>query len=311
MASLNDSETFKSLNKSSNITTKIKALVTKGAVLDRSYIEEQYLQIQRTRISPIADRVLKAFDDGLIKLIWNKNDHLTIAVPFVCLSIAGKLTACIFISDFSSLTKDEAAINIEMKKLYTLMESAYVALKYYTNPAIFTRNGAFLKTNASIYASMALRILNRDYALSLDKDAYDSVFYGAARFFLERVIGLTNRELSHAYAMACLKNPNQQAISLAEDLYTVVNPEAVSKLVEFYKKSNKKMEELGYRYYFERWISSFGTGACLSIDAYPYFYYVIANVLISGFLINVPSVSEIVKNAQGINKFYAEIMRIV
>ena len=78
MASLTESKTFQSLNKSSNITTKVAKLISTGAVLDKSYIEEQYIQIQKTRISPIADKVLTAFDEGKIKLIWNKKECVTI-----------------------------------------------------------------------------------------------------------------------------------------------------------------------------------------------------------------------------------------
>ena len=118
MASLNDSKTFQTLNKSSSITSKIAKLVATGVLLDRSYIEEQYIQIQKTRISPISEKILTAFDEKRIRLIWNKQLHLTIAIPFVVLMIEGKPTGCIFISDFSSMNKDATALTIDMKKLY-------------------------------------------------------------------------------------------------------------------------------------------------------------------------------------------------
>lgn len=311
MASLTESKTFQSLNKSSNITTKVAKLISTGVSLDKSYIEEQYLQIQKTRISPIADKVLKAFDEGRIRLIWNKNAHLTIAVPFIVVNIGGHPTGCIFISDFSSINKDDTALTIEMKKLYVLMESAYVAMHYYTTPGKFTKNGTFMKTNAQIYSSMVLRILNRDYALSLDKDAYDTANYAASRFFLEKVMGLSNKELSNSYAVSTCNAPSSTNITLSEDLYDVSNIENIENLVTFFGKTNTKMGDLKYRYFFERWIASFGTGACLSIDAYPYFYYVISNVIIGGFLVSVSSLSEIVKNAKGIGAFYSEITRLV
>lgn len=311
MASLNDSKTFQTLNKSSSITSKIAKLVATGVLLDRSYIEEQYIQIQKTRISPISEKILTAFDEKRIRLIWNKQLHLTIAIPFVVLMIEGKPTGCIFISDFSSMNKDATALTIDMKKLYCLMESAYIGMQYFTMPEKFTKTGSFLKLNASIYSSMALRILNREYALSLDKDGYDFANYATSRFFLTHVIGLKNTELSHSYAVGTCKAPSDSNMTLADDLYTAANPKTAEELIQFISKNNPKMTDLKYRFFFERWISSFGTGACLSIDSYPYFYYVIANVLIGGFLVNVTGLSEIVKNAPGINKFYAEINRLV
>ena len=82
-ASLSDSAMFKQLNASSTLMKKIAAAIKNGVLLDKSYFETQYLQISKTRISPLADIVLKAFDEGKIRLIYNKNDHVTIALPFV------------------------------------------------------------------------------------------------------------------------------------------------------------------------------------------------------------------------------------
>lgn len=311
MASLNDSKTFQALNKSASITSKIAKIVASGVVLDRSYIEEQYLQISKTRISPISTKILNAFDSGKIRLIWNKEIHLTIAVPFVVLNIGGASTACIFISDFSSINKEGSQLTIDMKKLYTLMESAYIGLQYFTAPDKFVKTGSFMKLNASIYSSMVLRILNREYALSLDKDAYDFVNYASSRFFLRHVMGLKNEDLCHSYAISTCKSPSESNMRLAEDLYVAANPQTIEELVEFFKKNNPKMGDLKYRYFFERWISSYGTGACLSIDSYPYFYYVIANVILGGFLVNVTGLSEIIKNMSGINKFYSMVDHII
>ena len=310
-ASLSDSFMFKQLNKSSSLTAKAAKALKTGVVLDRSYIEEQYLQISQTRISPIADKVLKAFNDGKIRLIYNKKVHMTVAVPFLIVTLGGVPTACIFISDYSGVSKDGASLTIEMKKLYCLMEGAYVGLCYFTRPTDFMRNSTFVKLNAEIYSSMVLRILNREYALSLDKDVFDTVNYTASRFFLEHVMGITNKELSNAYAISTCKSPSNTCMEIARDLYEQNQINDVETFINYIAKSNTKMNNLTFRYFFERWVSSFGTAACLSIDSYPYVYFVIINVLVGGFLVNVAGLSEIVKNAKGINGMYAEIDRIV
>ena len=71
------------------------------------------------------------------------------------------------------------------------------------------------------------------------------------------------------------------------------------------------MENLTFRYFFERWISTFGNGAFLGLDAFPYMIYIINNVLLGGFLINVATLSELVKNVKGINLYYPELAKIL
>lgn len=309
-ASLNDSDMFQKLNKSSSITSKLGKIIKSGVTLDQSYIEEQYLQITKTKLSPISDNVIKAFDSGEIRLIYNKTAHLTTAIPFIILQMDKKMTACIFIADFCSMNKEGTMLSIEMKKLYTLMEAGYIGLRYFENPSIFSRSSKLAKITATIYSEMGLRILNREFALSLDKDSYDTVNYLLARFCLSKVFPLTSKDVIHSYATSCCKSPSNLTMELASDMYEREEIKSTETLIKCIAKNFQKMSKLTYRYYFERWISSFGMGTCLAIDSFPYLYYTIINVLLGSFLINVTGLSEIVKNTSGISQFYAEISRI-
>ena len=311
-ASLSDSGMYQQLNASSSLMSKIAQAIKNGVALDKSYFETQYLQITKTRISPLADTVLKAFDEGKIRLIYNKNDHVTVALPFVVLNIGGKACANIFINEFSSMTNaDTPQLTIEMKRLYTLMESAFIGLVFFSKPAYFTRNSTFVKALTNIYTQMVLRILNREYARSLTKDLYDATNYYTSRFFLEKILGVTNKEIVHAYASGSCNNPSETTMSLCNTMYSSVNIKTIEELVDFIAKSDTKMNDLKFRYFFQRWISSYGTGATLAIDSFPYFYYCIANVVLGGFLVNATAISDFVKNAKGINSIYPELLRII
>ena len=311
-ASLSDSATFNMLNKSSTIIQKIAKAMKNGVVLDKSYFETQYIQISRTRISPLTDVVLKAFDEGKIRLIYNKNEHVTVALPFVILNIGGKACANIFINEFSSMTKgDTPQLTIEVKRLYTLLESSLIGIVYFSKPTYFTRNSTFMKALTNIYSQMMLRLLNRDYALSLTKDLYDATNYYTSRFFLEKILGVTNKEIVHAYASGSCNNPSETTMSLCNTMYSSANIKTIEELVDFIAKSDTKMNDLKFRYFFQRWISSYGTGATLAIDSFPYFYYCIANVVLGGFLVNATAISDFVKNAKGINSIYPELLRII
>lgn len=311
-ASLSDSAMFQQLNASSTLMSKIAKAIKNGAVLDKSYFETQYLQISKTRISPIADEVLKALDDGKIKLVYNKNDRVTIALPFVVLNIGGKTSSYIFINEFCSMTKDgDPQLNIEMKRLYTLLESAFVGLLFFSKPKHFTRNATFIKAFTNIYSLMVMSILNREYALSLTKDLYDATNYYAARFFLEKIIGVTNKDVVNSYAIGACNNPSDTTMNLCNATYSTAKIESINDFVKFISKSDPKMDDLRFRYYFERWVATYGIGATIAIDSFPYFYYCIANVVLGGFLVNTTAISDFVKNTKGINGIYPELIRII
>ena len=110
-ASLSDSYMFGELNNSSSITLKIANAIKTGVILDGSYIQEQAIQCKRSRISPLVDKVFDAFDKGSILLVYNKQVRVSTAIPFVVMQVKGVTSAYIFISDFSSISKDGSALD--------------------------------------------------------------------------------------------------------------------------------------------------------------------------------------------------------
>ena len=309
-ASLSESFIFKKLNDSSTITSRIADIIRTGNVVERSFIEEQYSQISKTHLSPLSGKVLDAFDKDDIMLIYNKAVHLTVAVPFIVMQFKGKFRALIFIADFSSLTKDGTALNIEMKKLYTLMEAGYVALRYYTNAMPYQRSSVIAKLTAAVYAEMGLRILNKEFALSLDKNSYDMVNYAMSRFYLSNIFGMTSAEVIDSYARGTCKSPDHITLDTVQAMYDDAAIDTLEDLLKFFVKCYPKMERLTFRYYFERWISSYMMGATLAIDNFPYLYYVMLSVLIGSFMINNQALNDPIKNMKGMQHFHGEIARV-
>lgn len=310
-AGLSESQIFQKLNDSSGITQRIEQIIKSGVIVEKDFIEEQYNQIAKTRLSPLVDKVLDAYNKGEIVLVYNKNVHLTIALPFTVMKLKGKYRAVIFIADFSGLTQDESGLNIEMKKLYTIMEAALVGLRYYTNPEKFARSSVLAKIGAVVYTEMCLRIFNKEFALSLEKESYDMISYGLARFYLSKVFGLSSEELLHAYSRYVCKSPDETNINLAKGMYEGEEITTVEDLLTFFKKIYPKMERLSFRYFFERWISSYGIGATLAMDNFPYLYYAMISVLLGSFMVNNTALNDLVKNIKGMQNFQPELTRLL
>ena len=106
-SNLSDTVIYQTYNTNSEMTTTILSAIKDSIVIDSSFIEEQLLQIKRTRISPLAESVLKAYEDGDIVLLYAKNKKIPQALPFFATKMQGKIKVIIFINNYGTITKSE------------------------------------------------------------------------------------------------------------------------------------------------------------------------------------------------------------
>lgn len=310
-ASIEDSYIYKSFNASNSLIQKIVKYIKTSVALDKSYFEEQYMQMKRTSISPLSRKVIDAFDAGKIELLYSRETKIGTSIPFIIRKNEnGQVVATIFISTFSVLDKNDN-LTIPVKQIYALMESAYVALQLQLYPTNIQRNATLMKLCASTYVEMIMRILNKDYALSLDKPLYDKVTYSLKRFFLTNIWNYPNKDLIEAYASSDLKFIEELDLSLTQQAYGDAQINDINDLMNFIKTLSPRMKELNTRYFIERFVNTYHGSSILSIDYLPYVFFVVINILLGSFLISQAALNDIIKNINGMQKFYPELSKII
>ena len=65
------------------------------------------------------------------------------------------------------------------------------------------------------------------------------------------------------------------------------------------------------RYFVERYINTYGQSCILAVDYLPYMFLVMINTLLGTFIVNQPSISDIVKNTPGSSKFHSELVKMI
>ena len=309
---MEDSLVYKTFNQANGVVDKIVKYLSSGVPLDKSYIEDQYAIIRRgAGISPLSQKVLEAFNNGDIEIIWNNTEKVGVAMPFIVRRKSdGKVVSTIFINAFATI-KDDSILVIPAKQLYGLMEGAYIALKLQTDPVKVMKNAELMMTTASVYTEMMARILNKEYALTLDKVLYDKVCYCIKRFYLECVWEYPNTGLVSNYASCDLKYIQQFDLDALDATYSKMEIKTVANLLEFVKSLSPRMSDLNLRYYIERFIKTYHGSSILSIDYLPYVFFVITNVVMSTFLVSQTALNDIIKNTKNINRFYSELARVM
>lgn len=309
---MEDSLVYKTFNQANGVVDKIVKYLSSGVPLDKSYIEDQYAIIRRgAGISPLSQKVLEAFNNGDIEIIWNNTEKVGVAMPFIVRRKSdGKIVSTIFINAFATI-KDDSILVIPAKQLYGLMEGAYIALKLQTDPVKVMKNAELMMTTASVYTEMMARILNKEYALTLDKILYDKVCYCIKRFYLECVWEYPNTGLVSNYASSDLKYIQQFDLDALDATYSKMEIKTIANLLEFVKSLSPRMSDLNLRYYIERFIKTYHGSSILSIDYLPYVFFVITNVVMSTFLVSQTALNDIIKNTKNINRFYSELARVM
>lgn len=306
-----DSFAYKTLNGDNKALTEsvIKAIKA-SASLEEKQIENQLMQIQKFNTSPTTDKVMKAYQDGDIVLLYSKTDKVASILPFIIMKIEGKPRAVVFTSSYGTIDKATNTFSIDFKKLYTLMEAAYINLMYVKNPNIFKKSSSLMNTTMNVYTSMLMRLFNKEYALSLDKDLCDTVTYVIGLFYLDKVWEIDNKDTMATYAMGTCINPNKTNLDLMYRSYMAANIQDFVDLIQFISKITPRMKDLQFKFFFNRYITTYKGEACLGIDYLPYLFFIINGNLLNSFF-NSPIVTDIIKNTKGMNSFYAELNRVL
>lgn len=321
-STLSDSFIYGMYNRNSEFMNIIINGMKKGSVIDKSFIENQIGQIERTRVSPLVPKVLKAFENGDIVLMKAPNDvKIPQSLPFFVTKINNKIRAIIFINNYGKLTKPDIEgrqyLDTNFKDLYTLMEAAMVAQNYHDYSHRLTKNLGLMKMCCSLYVSMMVRIMNKAYAIMNEFDLFDEIVYSISKFFLERVWMSTSEELNHAYAISNVRAVNGgrginiAAIDEVNRLYDENKISNIDDLINFIATLSPRMKGISTRIFFQTYINTYKVPTIFSMEVLPYFLFTVEATMIGSYIVNRDLIMDVIKITKGIDKFYPELSKAI
>lgn len=312
-STLSDSYVYKMLDADKKVmSTRIAQMMKSATQITPDMIEAQLLSIRTTRLSPMWETVLDAYKTGSILLLYDKTINIPTCLPFVVIKQGNSYKSIVILNAFGNMNKDGNVFNMNFKDLYVIMETSYVAQRYYFRPQTLTHNSGLMRLCTMIYTEMIRRVLSRDYSLVTNEVLLSQIMYVASRFFIERVWSLDSPATAHNYAVTMAGGVTTD-ISILQQQYESQGIENLENLVEFLSTLNPRMRTLKKNFFMQRWINTFGSAATLGIDCLPYFLFIISCTMLGSFLITQPIMSDICKNSRGINsdRYYPELVRVV
>lgn len=316
--SLSDAILYNTFNANGALTKIMIKAVKDGIRIEKSHIENQINDINRTKISPNVDAVLDSFyNNSIILMMAPKDMRMPQVLPFFIMKSSTGLRAYIFLNSFGTLTSSEnnsndKYLNMGMKDLYVLMEGAYIALEYNKNPMKIRKSLGLMRLSSKIYTSMILRILNKEYAISIDPMLYTKAAFVISYYFLTRVWESNNDDVNFTYSSNVIETRefvDKRELLLIKDDMDNNDCTDIAKTIAFLSNLNPRLKGLNFRYFTQCYMNTFGTASLFGIETLPYFLFTVTSSLIGSFIVNQPIITDVTKTIKGMNNFYPELVK--
>lgn len=271
LKSTNQSYIFNMLNKNNVVNNTVKELL-RAEDVEPSSIEEQLMIIKKRYNEPLKREVLQAYNEGKIRLKYSKEIKLPTAMPFILIKASGGVVAVISLSTYSYKLEKSGDMSIDPKKLYTLMESAYIALKYTTNNLRYASASNLLTHGSIMYANMVYSAINKKFNIGMDKKKSELVMYFSAKFFMINVLAknIDAMEIINNTAKKNCKTLSPMVIAEADDEFEINAYKDISVFMEELSRVCE-IHGLNVRNFLSTYMQMYGEGTLLGLELFPYF----------------------------------------
>jgi hypothetical protein len=309
--SLESTFIYRNLNGSNAVSNGVMRALKEGTVLKKENLEEAFLIINKNFKFPLKYRVLDEFEKGEIILIYSPdNVRIPVAMPFFLTKSGDKVVAVVIVDTYGKMDPETKNVNIDAKKLYCMMEAASLAKTYYYHSNELSKRNVIITSGSSIYSNMFARVLNKKYALNVDKSRFHKVILLASKFYLINILGLQDNEMTFNYALKNCIGGNPYILKETNDILTADDYKDLSTFIQALTKLelNVGLGDLTVRGYLEQFINMYDAAALLSLEYFPYFMYNVISVT-NGAYINNQYILEDIVEKHG-PKLYQDLVTI-
>ena len=285
---LEDCFTYRMYNHNNKIANNIVKMLKEGTIIKKENLEEFFIVVNKNYKFPLKYRVLEEFKNGDIILVFPPgNLKLPTSMPFFLTMNQGRPCAVVNMGLYGTMNPETKDVTIDFKKLYTIMESAYMAKDYTINPDRYRNNNVVLQ-ECNTFANIFIRPLNKKYSLNISPNKMQLILYLTSVFYLKNILGVKNAESIKGDAMKGIRNVNPQYIEGYEDYLFEEDFKDISTFIEALKKRelNLGMDDLTVRGYMEQYINMYDASALFALESFQYYIHMVNAVNKSAYLNN-------------------------
>lgn len=299
MKSLESAFIYGNLNKANVVTKNIMILLNEGSMLTTDNLDEALMIINKNFKFPFKYKVIEAFNEGAIRIMYHERSKLPTCLPFFLTKTNnGGIVAVIAANIYGTMDQETNHVKIDPKKLYCMMESAYIAKLCLLHSNQLTTRANIITTGSNIYSLMFARVLNKKYALNIDKNKFHKVLMLSSKFFMLNLLEMADNELTFNYAIKNCPNGNIYTLEEANDALSIDDYKNIDTFINALTspKLGLNLKGLTTQNYLESFINMYGSSALLGLESFPYFVYNVLSVTNGGYINNQYIMEDIVGN---------------
>jgi hypothetical protein len=312
--SIRETYLYETFNKGGEFDNILKNFMTKAIVATPSMLDHEYNTIKNYFKYPLKISIMDAVEEGIVvPMAYPKGITANFKVPtnmpfLLTTGNAGVCKAIAIIDNYAKVTDDK--VTIEPNKLYTLLETAFIARSISMNFNNIRHNAIMYTEGTSIFAHMFTRVLNRQYALNVDKDAYNKVIFLSSKYFLINILAMKDSDMIFNYALKTAGNLNP---IMAKRLNDAIPDSSYATIATFIKAIADNayliingIEKLTVREYIANFIKMYNNAALFSLEHISYFLFNVISCINHAYFNNQYAFEEAIGTKSG-DKLYAHI----
>lgn len=279
---LSSSDVYNQMRNSTKITSEIRKIDFREDVLQPEDINS-FMNIIKQRINqPSKNDVLQMLNSGDFILI-NKDDiKIPNFINTISFKSGGRNKVLVNITNHMNSRGD-----IYPSTLYGLLQNAAIVNILSNSGQSLINNSEMIKNSSMLYSRLMVKVLDKVYALNLDKFKTDYLSYVFAKFFIVRVCGrpLDDRVEEIAYK----SSTNMSSFRLIKDFENsmtedeTVTYQSIFNLFESLSTMDA-FNKFKVRTFIEQYIKMYGESTVLAIDHLPSFYSMIFSAQVNAGL---------------------------
>ena len=305
---------YDSMNKGNYLDNNLKSIISKGKKVTAEDLQYEVATINKYYKFAMKKAVLTAFENGTLKALVlppGAKEKVSASMPFILYGNGGSIGAYVFIDNYVQYAKASDSYNIDPRKLYCLLESAYMAILIQKNHLVFSRSAVLANEGAAIYAHMFIRVLNRKYALNVDRRAYAKVLFLAAKFFMINLLGMEpGSESVFNYALKASEADSPITVKELDQRFDANQAyKDFNTFITFMRKNaymiTQSLAELTLRDYLVDYVNMYSSTAIFALEHFSYFMFAVDSVILGAYLNNQAILEDIVGKSGA--KLYTQI----
>ena len=289
--SVRDTFLYQSTNKNGAMDNVVSMMMNKGIVVTKEMLSNQYSTITNYFKFPLKADIMDAVESGLVvPMMYPKgiaaNNKVPTSLPFILTKDkkTGLVEAIAIIDNYAKFDENnEKRVEIEANKLYCFLEGAYIARGLQLGFSSIRHNTTMYTEAVSIYAHMFIRVLNKEYALNVDKTAYNKVLFLAAKFFMINLLQMPDSDIVFNYATKAAGNISPIAVKRLNDNVPKDAYQDIGRFIQALSALGyliiNGMERLTVRDYIAKFIRAYGNASIFALEHLAYFMFAIISTV--------------------------------